>query len=199
METKPVLIAYTTNAGSTAEVAALIAEEIGRNGQPVEVRRLEEVLTLSPYRAAVIGAPMILGWHRAARRFVRKHAAELCQIPVACFATAMALTQEAQPPSEVLEPVLDPWLAQPSKNPRRLTPKERFTSVSYYLHPILNAAPAVRPISVAFFGGKLELFRLKWWQLLFVLLIVRAQPGDLRNTAFIRSWAAQIRPLLAGG
>jgi menaquinone-dependent protoporphyrinogen IX oxidase len=61
------------------------------------------------------------------------------------------------------------------------------------LRPALKAAPQVKPVSVGFFGGKLELFRLKWWQALFVMLVIGAQPGDQRNWPIIVKWASQLR------
>jgi len=36
------------------------------------------------------------------------------------------------------------------------------------------------------------LFRLKFFQMLFVMLIIQAQPGDLRNWDAIRSWAQDL-------
>ncbi len=62
-----ILVAYTTNSGTTEEVAQAIGEELGKRGNAVDVRRLEEVTSLEGYQAVVVGAPMILGWHRAAR------------------------------------------------------------------------------------------------------------------------------------
>ena len=52
---------------------------------------------------------------------------------------------------------------------------------------------------MGFFGGKLDLFRLSWWQKLFVLLVIQAQPGEYRNWRFIREWAGSLRHLLARG
>lgn len=193
---KTILVAYTTNSGSTADVAQMIAEEIGRDGQSVEVRRLEEVTSLEPYGAVVIGAPMILGWHRTARSFIRRHQAALSAMPIACFATAMALTDEKKPISGAPDLFLDPSLAQAPKNPRWLNPKERYTSASNYLGPMLHSARTVHPVSAAIFGGKLELFRLKAWQALFVMLIVRAQPGDYRDPASIRAWGSHLKSIL---
>lgn len=189
---KVILVAYSTNSGSTGEVAQAIAGELGRRGQVVEVRRLEEVTSLEGYRAVVVGAPMIFGWQRAARRFVKTHREALGKLPVAYFATAMRLTIVEIKQSGLPDLFLDPGLASVPKNPRWLSIKESFTSVSSYLNPMLKAAPTVKPVSVAFFGGKLEIFRLKWWQALFVMVVVRAQPGDLRNWEKIKSWGANL-------
>lgn len=61
--------------------------------------------------------------------------------------------------------------------------------MSYYLRPVLRAAPEVRPVSAAFLGGKLDLGRLKLLQMLFVLVIIQVQPGDFRVWDYIRQWA----------
>jgi menaquinone-dependent protoporphyrinogen IX oxidase len=45
-------------------------------------------------------------------------------------------------------------------------------------------------VNVGFFGGRLEYGRLKWWAVLFVMVIIQAQAGDRRNWTAIRSWAA---------
>jgi len=198
MQDKPVLIAYTTNSGSTESVAQAIAEELGKAALPVEVCRLEEVSNLEPYRAVVVGAPMILGWHRAARSFVKVHQQALSSLPVAYFFTAMSLTQTGETSVEGIPVSVDARLAKAPKKAGRLSFRERYATVSHYLGPVLKEAPSVKPVSVAFFGGKLELFRLKLLQMLFVMLVIRAEPGDLRNWPAIRDWAAGLRAGLLG-
>jgi menaquinone-dependent protoporphyrinogen oxidase len=193
---KRILIAYTTNAGSTGEVAQMIAETLAQNGDTITLRRLEEVSSVEGYDAVIVGAPMILGWHNAARKFVKKHRQALSRIKVAYFCTAMMLTQSDGDRPQQTTVCIDPELAHAPRNPARLSIKERYSLVSNYLRPILKAAPAVHPLSVAFFGGKLELFRLNFLQMLFVMLIIRAQPGDMRNESFIQQWAEQLKPRL---
>jgi hypothetical protein len=46
---------------------------------------------------------------------------------------------------------------------------------------------------VAIFGGSLALYRLKLLQMLFVMLVIRAQAGEKRNYPVIREWAAELR------
>ena len=43
-----VLVAYTTNAGSTAEVAQVIGQELSRDGAQVDVRRFREIEVEQP-------------------------------------------------------------------------------------------------------------------------------------------------------
>ena len=153
---------------------------------------------LKSFDAVIIGAPMILGGHRNAVRFVKKHQKMLSRLPVAYFATAMSLTQPEPGTEQPTQLYLDPTLSTPPKNPQRLSLKERYASVSNYLRPMLGAAAPVKPVNVAFFGGKLEIFRLKWWQALFVIIFVQAQPGDSRNWSSIEEWGKQLDTLFAG-
>jgi menaquinone-dependent protoporphyrinogen IX oxidase len=197
MQTQKILVAYTTNAGTTADVAQMIGEMLGKDGVSVDVRRLEEVTSLESYTAVVVGAPMILGWHRAARKFVKQHQQALSRLPVAYFFTAIRLTDTGETSVEAVPLCIDPDLAKPAKNPGRLSFKERYATVKNYLRPALRAARSVRPVSVGFFGGRLELFRLKWWQVLFVMVVIQAQPGGSHNEPFIRHWAASLLPALS--
>jgi len=196
MQTKKVLVAYTTNAGTTAEVAQAIGEELGKAGAQVDVRRLEEVTSLDPYTAVVVGGPMIMGWHSAAVKFVKKHQRALSQVPVAYFLTAMSLTQTGETSVDAVPIFVDAMLVKAPKNAARLSFQERYATVTNYLRPVLKAAPLVKPVSVGFFGGKLELYRLNLLQKLFVLLAIQAQPGDFRHWPVIREWAAGLRTAL---
>jgi menaquinone-dependent protoporphyrinogen IX oxidase len=195
-QTQRVLVAYTTNAGTTEEVAAVIGEELGKEGAQVEVRRLEEIADLESYTAVVIGGPMIMGWHKAAVKFVKKHQQALGQVPVAYFLTAMSLTQTGETSVDAIPVCIDPRLTKAPRNANRLGFRERYATVTNYLRPVLRAAPKVRPVSIGLFGGKLEFYRLKLLQMLFVLVIIQAQPGDRRNWPAIREWAAGLRAQL---
>jgi menaquinone-dependent protoporphyrinogen IX oxidase len=189
-----VLIAYSTNAGSTQEVADAIGAELRKRGHTVDVRSIQDgsIQTMEPYDAVIVGAPMILGWQQQARSFVKKHRAALALRRVAYFCTMMSLTAAQQTAFDGIPLGVDPWLPKEPKNPKRLSIQENYATLNNYMKPITQAAPAVRPVSVGFFGGKLELFRLKWWQMLFVMVIIRAQPGDLRNWDFIEQWAGEL-------
>jgi menaquinone-dependent protoporphyrinogen IX oxidase len=200
---RKILVAYATNAGSTEEVAQAVADGLRSpveggafaDGPTVDVRRVEEVTTLDGYEAVIIGAPMILGWSRAAVNFIRCHSTALESKKVAYFCTMMALTAEDAADRTQSAPAIfiDPDLPAAPKNPGRLSFKERYATVKNYLRPVLAAAPQVKPLSVAFIGGKLELFRLKWWQMVFVMVVIGAAPGDRRNFETIRAWGASLR------
>jgi menaquinone-dependent protoporphyrinogen oxidase len=199
MTTPKILVAYTTNAGTTTQAAQAVSEGLSSNGAQVEVRRLEEVTDLTPYTAVVIGAPMIMGWHRAATKFVKQHCNALSRMPVAYFFMARSLTQTGETQVEGVPLIIDPKLSQPPQQADRLSYRERYATVGNYLRPALKAAPQVKPVSAGFFGGRLDLHRLKLWQKLFVLFIIQAQPGGSINVQFIREWAAGLGNALLSG
>ncbi len=188
-----VLVAYATGAGSTTQVAQAIGEELGKNNIQVDVLQVEQVAGVESYAGVIIGAPMIMGWHRAATKFVKKHQPALSQVPVAYFIMAMNLTQTGEKSVDTTPIYIDSALPKPPKNVNRLGFKERYATVTNYLQPMLRAAPLIKPVSVGFFGGKLELYRLPLLSMLFVLLIIQAQPGDRRNWPAIREWATCLR------
>jgi menaquinone-dependent protoporphyrinogen IX oxidase len=187
---KKVLVAYATSAGSTAEVAEAVAEELAKSALQVEVLPIGEVKTLEGYDAAVVGGPMIMGWHRGARRFLKVHRRALREIPLAVFVTAMSLTGTGETTLDGVPVYIDARLPQPPQNPGRLSLRERYATPANYVRPILAATRPAKPASIGFFGGRLEYGRLKWWAVLFAMVIIRATAGERRNWPAIRSWAA---------
>jgi menaquinone-dependent protoporphyrinogen IX oxidase len=183
-----ILVTYATNAGSTAKIAQAVADELAKRAE-VEVLPLEKVATLEAYSAVVLGAPMILGWHRGALAFLKRHQTALSRVPVALFITCMNLTQTGEASINGIPVFVDEKLPHPPQNPGRLSLKERYSDPKNYLAPIFKAAPAVKPISIAFFGGSLQYFNLQWWAAIFALLIILATPGDKRNWNAIETWA----------
>jgi menaquinone-dependent protoporphyrinogen oxidase len=193
-----VLVAYASRHGSTAEVADAIGAELRRSGADVSVQRITGRLRAEGYDAVVLGGPMIMGWHRHAAHFLKRNAASLAAGPLACFITAASLTQTNEESIDGVPIFYDPWLAKAAAHTGRLGLRERYTSPRHYLKPITSLAPRLRPVSVAFFGGSLDLTRMSILEKLFVMLIVGASPGDLRNWDAITSWAGDTLPGLLG-
>jgi menaquinone-dependent protoporphyrinogen IX oxidase len=133
---------------------------------------------------------MIMGWHRAALRFLKKHRGAFEHIPLAVFVMAMSLTQSGETSVDGVPVYVDGNLPKPPENEERLNYRERYARLSNYLRPILKATRPVKPVSIGVFGGRLEYGRLKWWAVLFVMLIIQAPAGDRRNWTTIRAWAA---------
>ena len=187
---KKILVAYATFAGSTIEVAQAVGEEIARHGWQVDILPLMEVKDLAAYDGVVVGGPMIMGWHRRALRFLRANRAATQRIPLAVFVMAMRLTHTGETSVDGVPVAVDSELPKNPEKAGRLNLRERYARLANYLAPILKASGAVKPVSIGVFGGRLEYGRLKWWAVLFVMLIVQAPAGERRNWAAIRGWAA---------
>jgi menaquinone-dependent protoporphyrinogen oxidase len=190
-----ILVSYATNSGSTAEVAKIIMEELQKSGAQVELLPITEVRELTGYSAVVLGAPMILGWHRNALGFLRKHRKALAHLPLAVFVTCMSLTKSGEMSLPGLPVSVDEGLPKPPQKAGRLSYKERYSLLANYLRPILRACPR-KPVSIGIFGGQLNFSHMQWWAMIFVILILQAQAGDHRNWAFIRQWAGGLPGLL---
>jgi menaquinone-dependent protoporphyrinogen oxidase len=185
-----ILVAYASMAGSTAEVARAVGDEIARSGLQVDVLPLSQVKDVGAYDGVVVGAPMIMGWHRSALRFLRRHHAAFQRIPLAVFVTAMSLTQTGETGLGDAPVTVDVKLPKPPEKEGRLGFKERYARLANYLNPILKAARPAKPVSIGVFGGRMEYGRLKWWAVLFAMLIIQAPAGDRRNWPAIQEWSA---------
>ena len=185
-----ILVVCATRHGSTAQVADAIADELRGTGADVDVRAATGAPGPEGYDAAVIGGPMIMGWHKDARRYVQRHGERLATIPTAIFVTAASLTEDGEDQVEGVPIVKDPWLVKPPRTTGTLSYRERYALPSHYLGDILKAVPRVRPATAAFFAGVLDLATMNLFEKLFVLLVIGATPGDARNWKAIRGWAA---------
>ncbi|MBA4385967.1 MAG: hypothetical protein C0410_14605 [Anaerolinea sp.] len=190
-----VLVTYITHSGTTRDVAEAIAEEITKTGFETELLELSQVKNTKEYAAVVIGAPMIVGWHRDALKYLQSRHAELAEKPLALFLMGMSLTESPKPELPGIDLHLDQKLLTAPKNPGRVGFKESFTTIKHYLQPIIKASPKSLA-AVGFFGGRMDMYRLKWFEVLFVMLVVGAKPGEKRNWPDIRAWAASLPELL---
>ena len=72
--TERVLVAYATKLGSTAEIAAVIAEVLVAAGLEAEALPARQVRDLGPYGAVVLGSALYAAhWQRDANRFLVHH------------------------------------------------------------------------------------------------------------------------------
>jgi menaquinone-dependent protoporphyrinogen oxidase len=184
------LVAFASRHGSTEKVAEVVAEGLRGGGFEVRLDRLDKDLDVTGYDAVVVGAPMIMGWHRAARRFVAEHRHDLKRVPTAYFMTAMSLTDTGADSVGGVPVFKDPWLVKPPKDAAKLGRREQYAAPEHYLGDVLRAAPDVRPRAVAFFGGALDLTTMNIFERLFVMLVIGVTPGDARNWKAIAEWSA---------
>jgi len=172
MNLNKILVAYASRAGSTAEVAEAIGKTLAEGGALVEVRPMEEVEDLTPYRAVVAGSAIQnKQWLPEAMQFMETHQTALAQKPFAAFLVCMTLAM---------------------KNADKY---RRF--VKDFLKPV---SALVKPVSEGLFAGVLDISKVpsasdRFKFRLSVLFGVWTE-GDHRDWEAIRSWTESIRPHL---
>jgi menaquinone-dependent protoporphyrinogen oxidase len=88
IEAMSVLVASASKRGSTAEIAETIAATLRREGFSVCLERVEDVQSLEPYDAVVIGSAVYMKrWQGDARHFLKKHRKALRQKPFWVFSS----------------------------------------------------------------------------------------------------------------
>ena len=90
-----VLIAYATRHGATAGIAERVATTLRDEGVEAQALPVEDVTRLDEYDAVVLGgAAYMYHWLKDARKFARRHQAELRQRPVWLFSSGPLGSEE---------------------------------------------------------------------------------------------------------
>lgn len=107
-----ILVAYGTAAGSTAEVAQAIGEEMTQAGATVDIRPVEEVDTLEGYTALILGSA-VRAFHllRKTRKFIRKHRRAMQTMPVAYFLVCLTMKDPTEENIKTATKFASPMLA----------------------------------------------------------------------------------------
>jgi menaquinone-dependent protoporphyrinogen oxidase len=167
-----ILVAYASQAGSTAEVAEAIAKTLTERGAQVDVCRMKNVSDLSPYRAVVAGSAIHGSkWLPEGIEFVQRNRNSLSQKPFAAFLVGITLGMAGA---------------------------EKYREgVSAQLNPV---RALVRPVSEGLFAGSLDFSKLPTnfdtLMLRAVVALGILPGGDHRDWNAIRDWANTIYPLL---
>ena len=86
--TDTVLVVYGTTNGSTAGIAEAVVDTLRKGGLTARALPARSITSVAPYDAVVVGGGLYAGrWHKDARRFVRRHRAELTRRPVWFFSS----------------------------------------------------------------------------------------------------------------
>ncbi|MGB7537121.1 MAG: flavodoxin domain-containing protein [Anaerolineales bacterium] len=150
------------------DVSEAIADALRKSGREVVVQPVREVRALGPYRAVVLGAPLVMyRWHADARRFLARHRKVLAEMPVAVF--ALGPTHVPYDPEE--------WRDSRTR-----------------LDKALAEYAWLMPVALELFGGKFDpkdlRFPINW--------MAGSEPAtDIRDWKAIQAWAAALKPLLA--
>ena len=89
-----VLVAYGSKRDGTAGLAAMVGKALEAAGVSADVRPASKIGSLDSYDAVIVGGALYMArWHRDARRFVKRRAAELSGRPVWLFSSARWTTR----------------------------------------------------------------------------------------------------------
>ena len=193
------LLVFATKHGSTTEIADAIAGELRATFGQVDVCEAPAAPRPAGSDAVVVGGPMIMGWHRDAEKYVKRHRDQLAGVPFALFVTAASLTEDGMTAVHGVPVTKDPWLVKKPRRDDKLTRKERYALPSHYLGDIFKACGTARPRTAAVFAGSLDLTTMSVFEKLFVLLVIGATPGDGRHWDFVRAWGAEAARTLSAG
>jgi len=161
-----ILVTYATRAGSTAEVAALVAEVLHVAGATVDVKYVTAVHELKGYDAVVIGSAIRMGqWLPEAVEFVKANRETLIQIPIAYFLVSGSLREDS-----------------PEMRQRVLA----------YLDPVRKI---LEPTSIGLFAGKMDYSKINWFDRSIAEAISSSEGGWLDREA-VRRWAHDLLPAL---
>ena len=97
-----VLVASASKHGSTTEIARAIGTALMLRLIDVDVRAVDDVVSLDRYDAVVLGSGIYMGhWLQPAKRFIEANEAELLKRPVWLFSSGPL----GDPPKPIEEPV----------------------------------------------------------------------------------------------
>ena len=142
---------------------------------------------------------MIMGWHRDAEKYLKRHRDQLASVPFALFVTAASLTEDGMTDVRGVPVAKDPWLVKKPRSADKLRARSATRcrpTTSATSSRSLRAGAAARR---AFFAGSLDLTTMNIFEKLFVLLVVGATPGDGRHWDFVREWGAEAAMTLSAG
>jgi menaquinone-dependent protoporphyrinogen oxidase len=166
---KKVLIAYSSKAGSTSEVARAIGDVLSKSGADVTVEQIKNVKDLSAYQAVVVGSLIRMGrWVPEAKNFVEKNQAILSNVPTAIFTACDTMKEDTD---------------------------EKRAVVAGYIEPVLQF---VKPVENGMFAGKMDTNKLSFIDRTIINMMAKGEDpnADYRDWGKINAWAEKLLTLM---
>jgi menaquinone-dependent protoporphyrinogen oxidase len=161
-----ILVVYAPKAGSTAEVAEAVGQELREAGADVDVRRAEDIKDISLYKAVILGSAIRMGqWVSEATKFAEENRETLSQVPVAYFVVCLTMQEDNE---------------------------ENRRTVKAYLDP---AREAVEPVDIGLFASVIDYNKLSFGART-MAKAMKVSEGDWRDWEAIRAWARQVHSRL---
>jgi menaquinone-dependent protoporphyrinogen oxidase len=161
-----ILVTYATKAGSTGDIAARVAEVLGKNGHAVEVLPVGEATDITPFRAVVLGSAIHAGrLLPGAQKFIERNRAALNEKPFAVFIVCLAMKECSDKNLAMARAYLDPVRAR------------------------------VTPVSEGMFAGVMNAGKLGFVERT-IMKAMKSPDGDYRNWAEVETWSSALATAL---
>jgi Flavodoxin len=178
---KKILVAYSTWAGATHQVADEIARQLRTHDVEVEAASVGDVKDISTYQAIITGSSIHAGQTNGAfNRFLRKFKKQLSAMPVGVFAVCANMSEE--------------------------NPRARKETLGW-LNKTLEKFPSIKPVSIGLFAGAVITEGEDFQKLNFMFRKVVASmkdtlskdhgKSDFRDWDAIRAWADETYQLMS--
>ena len=197
---KNVLIVYDTVSGSTGEMGEIIRDEL-RKKFTVDSMRVADVASIASYDVIIFGSPMRFGGFMSdIKKFIKQHKSELASKKIIYFFSILYIVKISEEAMPKPAPYLDPSLAMKTISKKMATAMDKTHSMGYYDTAITKCAPEIKPISIAYFKGRLVLRTLPIITRIFMKIVTRLtnkeQEGDFLNPKTVRKWALELSKVL---
>jgi Flavodoxin domain len=197
---KSVLIVYDTVSGSTGEMGEIISAELKKK-YAVECKWVAEVASIAPYDAVIIGSPMRFGgFTKKIKKFIERHQSVLSRKQVVYFFSILYIVKVAEEANPEIMPYVDPSLAVQTIPRKKASGFDTMHTFGYYEKAIAKCGYTLKPLSIAYFRGRLVLNTLPILTRIFMTLVTlfttKEQEGDFVNPASVKAWATGLPDLL---
>ena len=156
-----ILIAYASEAGSTAEIASFINDILLEAGLSSTHTNIKNINSFDEYDVIFIGSPIYMGkWKKEATKFIEKNQKQLNNKKVFYFLTCISLT---------------------------LNDEEKLAEVPNFLN---YERSLIKPLSEGRFAGVINPKKLSFMQKM-IIKMVKAPEGDFRNWEEITQWTKE--------
>jgi len=190
---KHILVTYVSHSGSTREIAEFIGKQFVAQNHRVDIKAITDVLDLAKYdRIVAAGLLYRFGWHPEMIKFLTSNIGILRQKKVALLVVGLRLIRTTTCDLVDYPVYVDISIQACSQ---KKTCLDGFTTMDGYLKQALPVLKQINPLSLAFFGGKLDLRTLKAAEQLIMrllMLITGITQGDKRNWEGIKTWAMSL-------
>jgi len=184
-----ILVTYVSHSGSSREIADFLARQLSTAEQQVDFKAIAELTDLAPYDGIVAGGLLYrFGWHPEIVQFLQNNVKALQEKKVALFVTGLRVVNSEDHDHDGLPLYIDSSI---QADPLRKSIIDGISTVQGYLGRALPAIEQIKPVSLAFFGGKLDLKTLGLPEQLIMrtlMLLTGMTQGDKRNWEAMEAW-----------